>query len=189
MTGTSLDTAPSSSTRPGGYEGRKEGFSMKNIVRVLRFKDGAKRLYQLPTNVVVARGTVVEVEFGGEGSTAVGVTISNSYCGEPEETAVRDVLGVLPGKNFRRVVAVYGKQSLVWSDGAQEDSTEDGAENSTAESRQKIIRECCEIAAHIAETGDSSRWDELNALAKDNEIFLGWDDDNIVVEDEVFNIR
>lgn len=56
---------------------------MKNLVKVCRFKDNATRLYQLPTCVVLERGTIVEVELAN-GSTALGVTVSTSYCGDYE---------------------------------------------------------------------------------------------------------
>lgn len=87
---------------------------MKNIVKVLRFKDNATRLYQLPACYdVLDKGTVVEVEFGI--GTALGVTVSASYCGDYEEM-MRDLFNVLPGKEFKRVVAVYDRNEVDWSD-------------------------------------------------------------------------
>lgn len=76
---------------------------MKNLVKVCRFKDNATRLYQLPTCVVLERGTIVEVELAN-GSTALGVTVSTSYCGDYEERLLRDMFNILPATDFKRVV-------------------------------------------------------------------------------------
>lgn len=98
---------------------------MKNIVKVLRFKDNAVRLYEVPTSIVLERGIVVDVEYGDAGSTALGVTVSSSYCGIAEERMICDVLNIRPGTNFRRVVAVYDKQDITWSDDGKQENTED----------------------------------------------------------------
>ena len=82
---------------------------MKNLVKVCRFKDNATRLYQLPTCVVLERGTIVEVELAN-GSTALGVTVSTSYCGDYEERLLRDMFNILPATDFKRVVAIYDRQ-------------------------------------------------------------------------------
>lgn len=106
---------------------------MKNIVKVQRFKDNATRLYQLPTCYVLDKGTVVEVEFGN--GTALGVTVSASYCGIYEEKMMRDLFNVLPSTEFKRVVAVYERNEVDWTatdasaaDGVQEDTAEDAQE-------------------------------------------------------------
>ena len=69
---------------------------MKNIVKVLRFKDNATRLYQLPAGMVLDRGTVVEVEFAG--GSAFGVTVSKSYCGDSEESIMEGSTRPLSGR-------------------------------------------------------------------------------------------
>lgn len=86
---------------------------MKNLVKVCRFKDNATRLYQLPTCVVLERGTIVEVELAN-GSTALGVTVSTSYCGDYEERLLRDMFNILPATDFKRVVAIYDRQEVAW---------------------------------------------------------------------------
>lgn len=102
---------------------------MKNIVKVLRFKDNATRLYEVPTCVVLERGEIVEVEHGVDGSTAFGVTVSKSYCGVSEERMIRDLFNVLPGMEFKRVVAVHERQTLAWVDSsADEDTAQDAAQ-------------------------------------------------------------
>lgn len=111
---------------------------MKNILKVLRFKDNATRLYQLPTCVVLERGTIVEVELAN-GSTALGVTVSTSYCGDYEERLLRDMFNILPATNFKRVVAIYDRQEIVWdeADSADEatDETLDAATDEAADNR------------------------------------------------------
>lgn len=101
---------------------------MKNIVKVCRFKDNATRLYQLPTCVVLERGTTVEVELAN-GATALGVTVSASYCGEYEEHLIRDMFNVLPGVEFKRVVAVCERQEVVWNADEAIDETADDADD------------------------------------------------------------
>ena len=102
---------------------------MKNIVKVLRFKDNATRLYQIPTGMVLDRGTVVEVEFAG--GSAFGVTVSKSYCGDTEESMIRDMFNVLPGADFKKVIAVCEKSDVAWqtddetADDVQADSVEE----------------------------------------------------------------
>lgn len=72
---------------------------MKNIVKVCRIKDNTARLYQLPLCVALERGTPVEVELA-DGSTAMGVTVSASYCGEYEERLLRDVFSIQPTRSL-----------------------------------------------------------------------------------------
>ncbi len=98
---------------------------MKNIVKVCRIKDNTARLYQLPLCVALERGTPVEVELA-DGSTAMGVTVSASYCGEYEERLLRDMFSIQPDAEFKRVIAVYDKQRVEW-DANDADET-DGAD-------------------------------------------------------------
>ena len=94
---------------------------MKNLVKVLRFKDNAARVYELPENMFVASGTVVDVEYGGKpGSFALGVTLCDSICGDKEEQVIRRVFGIRDGVGFRKVVAVYHHEVLHWD--AQDDA-------------------------------------------------------------------
>lgn len=102
---------------------------MKNIVKVLRFKDNAVRLYQIPTCMVLERGTLVDVEFGS--GTAVGVTVSESYCGEYEEQMLRDLFNILPGTDFKKVIAIYEKSDVTWQ--ADEEPAENVPETSEEE--------------------------------------------------------
>ena len=102
---------------------------MKNLVKVCRFKDNATRLYQLPTCVVLERGTIVEVELAN-GSTALGVTVSTSYCGDYEERLLRDML---PATDFKRVVAIYDRQEVAWGEADSADETTGEAADEAAD--------------------------------------------------------
>jgi hypothetical protein len=105
---------------------------MKNLVKVCRFKDNATRLYQLPTCVVLERGTIVEVELAN-GSTALGVTVSTSYCGDYEERLFRDMFNILPATDFKRVVAIYDRQEVAWGAADSADETTGEAADETAD--------------------------------------------------------
>lgn len=105
---------------------------MKNLVKVCRFKDNATRLYQLPTCVVLERGTIVEVELAN-GSTALGVTVSTSYCGDYEERLLRDMFNILPATDFKRVVAIYDRQEVAWGEADSADETTCEAADETAD--------------------------------------------------------
>ena len=105
---------------------------MKNLVKVCRFKDNATRLYQLPTCVVLERGTIVEVELAN-GSTALGVTVSTSYCGDYEELLLRDMFNILPATDFKRVVAIYDRQEVAWGEADSGDETTGEAAAETAD--------------------------------------------------------
>lgn len=105
---------------------------MKNLVKVCRFKDNATRLYQLPTCVVLERGTIVEVELAN-GSTALGVTVSTSYCGDYEERLLRDMFNILPATDFKRVVAIYARQEVAWGEADSADETTGEAADETAD--------------------------------------------------------
>ena len=52
---------------------------MKNIVKVIRFNAQHVRLYQLPYGVRVKPGTIVNVEAPEADTTAIGVTVTESY--------------------------------------------------------------------------------------------------------------
>ncbi len=105
---------------------------MKNLVKVCRFKDNATRLYQLPTCVVLERGTIVEVELAN-GSTALGVTVSTSYCGDYEERLLRDMFNILPATDFKRVVAIYDRQEVARGEADSADETTGEAADETAD--------------------------------------------------------
>lgn len=120
---------------------------MKNLVKVCRFKDTATRLYQLPTCVVLERGTIVEVELAN-GSTALGVTVSTSYCGDYEERLLRDMFNISPAAGFKRVVAIYDRQEVEWDDA-------DSADGSTGEDVDEAADEAADTTA--GETADGEQ--------------------------------
>ena len=114
---------------------------MKNLVKVCRFKDNATRLYQLPTCVVLERGTTVEVELAN-GSTALGVTVSTSYCGDYEERLLRYMFNILPAADFKRVVAIYDRQEVEWDEADNADEAADeNADDAADETDDETIGE------------------------------------------------
>lgn len=102
---------------------------MKNIVKVLRYKDNAARLYALPEGITVKAGTIVRVEFPNTLNTCDGVTVSDSY--EVDETAEKMVAEfhrinppALDG--LKKVVSIYTETPVDWP--VDDPDTEDDAE-------------------------------------------------------------
>ena len=83
---------------------------MKTIVKVLRYKDNAARLYTLPEGTVLAAGTLVRVPYPDSNSTCDGVTISDSYeVDENAEKMVAQFHRINPPTldNLKMVVSIY----------------------------------------------------------------------------------
>lgn len=102
---------------------------MKNIVKVLRYKDNAARLYALPEGVTIKAGTIVRVEFPNMFNTCDGVTVSDSY--EVDETAEKMVAEFHhinpPALNdLKKVVSIYTETPVDWL--VDDPDTEDDAE-------------------------------------------------------------
>ena len=101
---------------------------MKNIVNVLRIRDNAKRLYILPDDVQVAKGTVVAVEFAG-GKT-LGVAITDSRVMDDEQEAlIREFLHINPNvTDYAKVVDIMTETPVAWpEDPADPDAETDEA--------------------------------------------------------------
>ena len=103
---------------------------MKNIVKVLRYKDNAARLYALPEGITVKAGTIVRVEFPNMFNTCDGVTVSDSY--EVDETAEKMVAEFHrinpPALDcLKKVVSIYTETPVDWPVYDPEE-TEDDAE-------------------------------------------------------------
>lgn len=99
---------------------------MKNIVKVLRFKDNAARFYALPDGVTVKVGTLVTVEFPDRFNTCVGVAVSDSYVVD-DNTAqmIMQFCKMLPAawENMKKVISVYDENPVDWPvDDADEDA-------------------------------------------------------------------
>lgn len=103
---------------------------MKNLVMVLRLKDNAKRLYTLPDELVIPKGTVLEVEFVG--GTALGVAVTDSHLMDDQtEALTREFLHVNPNADYRKVVNVMIRDAVKWPD-ADPDAA-DGADTADDE--------------------------------------------------------
>lgn len=102
----------------------------KNIIKVYRFKDNTSRLYQLPDDMTLDRGVVVDVEFGRNGVTACGLTVSKNYlCDDTTESMIRDLFHMPASADFKKVVAVYEEKTIDYlSVDAAEDAEEDAEE-------------------------------------------------------------
>jgi hypothetical protein len=102
---------------------------MKNIVKVVRFNAEHARLYQLPEGIHVNAGTIVNVEAPEANTTAIGVTVTESYCvdGETEQMVV-ELLHFRPATldYLKKVVAVYDEIPCVYpeADDEQQDDEE-----------------------------------------------------------------
>lgn len=102
---------------------------MKTIVKVLRFKDNATRLYALPEGVTVKTGTIVTVEFPNQFATCVGVAVSDAFAVDGEaEIMVQQFHKMTPAAwdSMKRVLAVYNEQPIDWP--VDDPDTEDDAE-------------------------------------------------------------
>lgn len=101
---------------------------MKNIVKVLRLKDNAARIYELPDGVTVKSGTLVAVEFPDRNATCVGVAVSDSYVVDGDtEIMVQQFHRMLPAAwdNMKKVVTVYEKNPVDWPDDTDDAEPED----------------------------------------------------------------
>ena len=112
---------------------------MKNIVKVLRYKDNAARFYTLPNDVIVGIGVIVTVEFPDRYNTCVGVTVSESYLVD-DETAkmIMQFCKMSPAawNDMKKVVSLYDENPVDWpEDDADEDTekTDDNAEETEDE--------------------------------------------------------
>lgn len=101
---------------------------MKNIVKVLRLKDNAARIYELPEGMTVAQGTLVAVEFPDRNSTCVGVTVSDSYVVDGEtELMVLQFHKMTPAAfaAMKKVVTIYAANLVDWTVNAPDDIEDD----------------------------------------------------------------
>lgn len=108
---------------------------MKNLVMVLRLKDNAKRLYALPDELVIPKGTILEVEFVG--GTALGVAVTDNHQLDDEQEALtREFLHVNPNAEYRKVVNVLIRDAVKWPDAdadAADDENADADEDDSAQ--------------------------------------------------------
>lgn len=97
---------------------------MKNIVKVLRLKDNAARIYELPDGATVKAGTLVKVEFPDRFNTCVGVTASDSYVVDGDtEIMVQQFHRMLPAAwdAMKKVISVYEENPVDWPTDTEDD--------------------------------------------------------------------
>lgn len=82
---------------------------MKNIITVTRLNDKARRIYELPEDVTLQKGTLVQVETRF-GNLLYGFTATASALMDDTAVAmIRATLGMNEAGNFLKVKTVYGK--------------------------------------------------------------------------------
>ena len=109
---------------------------MKNIVKVLRLKDNAARIYELPEDMTVAQGTLVAVEFPDRNSTCAGVTVSDSYVVDGEtEQMVLQFHKMTPAAfaAMKKVVTIYAANPVDWTVNAPDDTGDGEADDGEAD--------------------------------------------------------
>ena len=102
---------------------------MKNIVKVMRLKDNANRLYALPEGVTVKKGTLVIVEFPDRFSTCLGTAVSDSYeVDEATAAMIADLHHIGSGTldHLKRVISVCTETPCEWDDLLGDDDAADG---------------------------------------------------------------
>lgn len=107
---------------------------MKNIVKVLRYKDNASRLYILPDGVAVKEGTLVTVEYPAAPATAVGYTVTDSY--EVDDNGAKMVAAMHHMHDLdhlKKVISIYDETRLDWP--VDEDPDEDEPEVESDDAR------------------------------------------------------
>ena len=98
---------------------------MKNIVKVLRLKDNAARLYVLPENITVEKGNILLVEFPDANSTCLGVAVSDSYKVDGDmEKMVAQMHRMENLDTLKRVISGYEECKLDWSEPAVNETEE-----------------------------------------------------------------
>ena len=98
---------------------------MKNIVKVLRYKDNAKRLYALPEGISVKVGTMVRVEFPDSLNTCDGMAVSDSYEVDEATAKMVAVFHHIPGDtldNLKKVTSIYEEHVVEWPADEQEEA-------------------------------------------------------------------
>lgn len=98
---------------------------MKNIVTVTRLNDKARRIYELPENVTLQPGTLVQVEtrsvdlLYGQTATASALMDDNAV------QIIRATLGMDETGDFLKVKAVYGEPHELDSETDEQEESED----------------------------------------------------------------
>ena len=92
---------------------------MKNIITVTRLNDKARRIYELPEDVTLRPGTIVELENRFDNLT-IGVTLSNSALLDDTAVAViRNALNLDVTGDFLKVKAVFGESEDLYPEDSE----------------------------------------------------------------------
>ena len=92
---------------------------MKNIITVTRLNDKARRIYELPEDVTLQKGTLVQVETRF-GDLLYGFTATASALMDDTAVAmIRATLGMDPAGDFLKVKAVYGEPEALYPEDSE----------------------------------------------------------------------
>ena len=92
---------------------------MKNIITVKRINDNARRIYELPEDVTLQKGTLVQVETRF-GDLLYGFTATASALMDDTAVAmIRATLGMNEAGNFLKVKTVYGEPEALYPEDSE----------------------------------------------------------------------
>ena len=92
---------------------------MKNIITVTRLNDKARRIYELPEDVTLQKGTLVQVETRF-GDLLYGLTATASALMDDTAVAmIRATLGMNEAGDFLKVKAVYGEPEALYPEDSE----------------------------------------------------------------------
>lgn len=102
---------------------------MKNIITVKRINDNARRIYELPEDVTLQPGTIVELQSRFDNLT-LGVTQSyNALLDDNAVAIIRTALGMDDTRDFFKVERVYGEpEELHYPEDDEPEDDETGEE-------------------------------------------------------------
>ena len=103
---------------------------MKNIITVKRINDNARRIYELPEDVTLQPGSIVELQ-SRFGNLTLGVTLSYSTLLDDNAVAIiRTALGMDATGDFFKVERVFGEpEELQYPEDTEPDAGEDEPED------------------------------------------------------------
>lgn len=92
---------------------------MKSFALVRNLTTNATRLYEVPGNVVILKGTLVNVQYR-DGEEALGIAASDNFAlSDDQLSAVRLCMGFKPDAQMKRVLRTYAVDRDLTADAGQ----------------------------------------------------------------------
>ena len=92
---------------------------MKSFALVRNLTTNATRLYEVPGNVVILKGTLVNVQYR-DGEEALGIAASDSFAlSDDQLSAVRLCMGFKPDAQMKHVLRTYAVDRDLTADAGQ----------------------------------------------------------------------